>query len=308
MTTYTQIVNFFHTSMIADAIGVPVEFRLRDRYNVTGMTGHGTYNQPAGTWSDDSSLTLALAETLVQGEGPNELMLRFAAYLTTGDYTPAGVCFDIGNTTRTAILRSVDAGVRATAAGLRSPAANGNGALMRVAPLAFALKRLAWPARRAQITAYTSMTHGHERSIIASCLYVETLRELLAGRELTAALAAAWAEIASSGFSNAELAEFDQLMAPQFLAKPRTAIHSSGYVIDSLEAAVWCAGNAMTLADAMLTAANLGEDTDTIAQIAACLYQAGHLTEQAPASWQQQLIRTPQSEQIITHFAQRFGD
>lgn len=64
----------------------------------------------------------------------------------------------------------------------------------------------------------------------------------------------------------------------------------------------------MTLADAMLTAANLGEDTDTIAQIAACLYQAGHLTEQAPASWQQQLIRTPQSEQIITQFAQRFGD
>lgn len=307
MPTQAQITNFFEVSMIADALGVPVEFRPRDSYQLTGMTGHGTYDQPTGSWSDDSSLTLCLAETLTEGGGPTDLMNKFTAYLA-GDYTPRGVRFDIGGATSAAISRFNTQHVLATEAGSQSADANGNGALMRIAPLAFTLDGLNWPERRAVITDYTTMTHGHERSIIASCLYVETLRALLAGTPLTEALKQADQWVQQADFHTAELAYFEGLLSPRFLATPREAIRSSGYVVDSLEAAVWCAGNATTVKDVILTAANLGEDTDTVAQIAACLYAAGHMDERAPAQWRLALIRTAQSQHIITAFAEQFGE
>lgn len=307
MATQEQITNFFEVGMIADALGVPVEFRPRDSYHVTGMTGHGTYDQPVGSWSDDSSLTLCLAETLTEGGGPTQLMQKFTAYLE-GDYTPRGIRFDIGIGTSEAISRFNTGHVPATEAGSRSVNANGNGALMRIAPLAFALEGQNWPNRRQRITDFTTVTHGHERSIIASCLYVETLRQLLAGQRLAEALKQASQLVHQSDFHAEELAYFDRVLRPDFFATPRDQIQSSGYVIDSLEAAVWCAANTTSVQDLILTAANLGEDTDTIAQIAACLYAAGHLDEQAPAQWRKALIQTKQSRRIITDFAQKFGE
>ncbi|MFD1392049.1 ADP-ribosylglycohydrolase family protein [Lacticaseibacillus jixianensis] len=306
MATQKQIVNFFEVSMIADALGVPVEFRPRDSYHVTGMIGHGTYDQPIGSWSDDSSLTLCLAETLTEGGGPTQLMQKFTAYLD-GDYTPRGIRFDIGIGTSEAISRFNTGRVPATEAGSRSVNANGNGALMRIAPLAFALNGQNWPISRQRITDFTTVTHGHERAIIASCLYVETLRQLLAGQALADALKQADQLVQQSDFPAEELAYFDRLFSPDFFTASRGQIRSSGYVVDSLEAAVWCAANAASVQHLILTAANLGEDTDTIAQIAACLYAAGHLDEPAPMQWRQVLIRTPQSERIIREFAAKYG-
>ena len=306
MATQEQITNFFEVSMIADALGVPVEFRPRDSYHVFDMTGHGTYDQPVGSWSDDSSLTLCLAETLTEGGSPTQLMQKFTAYLD-GDYTPRGIRFDIGIGISEAISRFNTGRVPATEAGSRSVNANGNGALMRIAPLAFALDGQNWPDRQQRIRDFTTVTHGHERSIIASCLYVETLRQLLAGQRLDEALKQAGQLVHQSDFRAEEFAYFDRVLSPDFFATPRDQIRSSGYVIDSLEAAVWCAANAASVQDLILTAANLGEDTDTIAQIAACLYAAGHLDEQTPAQWRQVLIRTPQSERIIRDFAAKYG-
>jgi ADP-ribosylglycohydrolase len=132
-----QIKNFLEAGMIADALGVPVEFEERDTYTVTRMQGHGTYNQPAGSWSDDSSLTICLAETLAQGGNPEVCMTKFVAYMDQGAYTPGGELFDIGNATRAAVIDFAVHGVPAVKAGGRSPWSNGNGALMRIAPLVF---------------------------------------------------------------------------------------------------------------------------------------------------------------------------
>lgn len=120
-------------------------------------------------------------------------------------------------------------------------------------------------------------------------------------------MAAAWPVIAAAGYPAEELALFHHVHDPALANVVRKAIRSSGYVIDSFEAAMWCALNCPTLESVILQAANLGEDTDTIAQIAACLYTAGHLDEWAPRDWRGTLIRTPAAERIISEFAERFG-
>ncbi|WP_225047261.1 ADP-ribosylglycohydrolase family protein [Lacticaseibacillus kribbianus] len=307
MPSQNQIDRFLTVGLIADALGVPVEFKARDTYHVDRMLGHGTYNQPVGTWSDDSSLTLALAENLVADGDDTALMQRFAAY-TKGDYTPFGRLFDIGIGTRKAIENFTDRHVPATQAGDRAPQANGNGALMRIAPLAFALADEPWPVRRDRIKTTTTLTHGHARSILASWLYVETLREELAGQPLDAALATAWQRVALEPATTGEHRHFARLLQANFAQTPRAEIRSSGYVIDTLEAAVWCAANGCSIEGVILTAANLGEDTDTVAQIAACLYQAGHLDGDVPAAWRKALVRTEQSNAIIADFARKYGE
>ena len=119
--------------IIGDALGVPVEFKARN-LNITGMTGYGTYNQPPGTWSDDTSLTLCLMENLIEEKDETELMKKFAAY-REGYWTPYGSMFDIGRATDDAIER-FKRGVPIEQCGGATEFDNGNGALMRISPLA----------------------------------------------------------------------------------------------------------------------------------------------------------------------------
>lgn len=308
MITKQKIRNFFEAGMIADALGVPVEFNQRDTYTVSTMQGYGTYNQPAGSWSDDSSLTLCLAETLAEKGDADACMTKFVDYLEHGSYTPSGKLFDIGNATREAIFNFEIKSTSAIEAGSRSPSANGNGALMRIAPLAFACLKCARPERQRQICEFTTITHGHIRSIIANDLYVECLRAMLLGMPLIEAMAEAWDVIEVAGYPQKELALFKNIHDTTFAITPRQNIRSSGYVIDSFEAAMWCALNEQTLRGVCLLAVNLGEDTDTIAQIAASLYAAGHLDEQAPPPWRYVLIHTRQEERIVETFAEKFCD
>src|SRR5690606_32979316 len=105
---------------IGDALGVPVEFRSRGdlrREPVTGMQGGGTHNQPAGTWSDDTSMALCLLEGLTQGKDWNGIASLFRAWMNDGHWTPHGTVFDVGNVTRDALLRSADCGDARTAGG-----------------------------------------------------------------------------------------------------------------------------------------------------------------------------------------------
>lgn len=308
MATVTQIQNFFENGMVADAMGVPVEMEQRDSYHLTDMVGHGTYNQPLGTWSDDTSLTLCLAENLVEGGNADTLMAKFTAYLMAGNYTPWGDCFDIGITTRQAVMNYHLQKIPADSAGDRSPDANGNGALMRIAPLAFTLNKAGWSERQSVVRSYTTMTHGHERSVIASLLYVEILRHLIAGVSFLDAITESWQLIESSNFDVHEQAYFQRMLQPNFMHSDRRLIRSSGYVIDTLEAAIWCAANGENINNVILLAVNLGDDTDTVAQIAASLYTARHLDEKATAKWRDQLVQTEQSKRIIADFAVTFGE
>lgn len=169
---------------IGDALGVPYEFNSRDlmkRNPCLGMIGHGTHNQPAGTWSDDSSLTFCLAEALTEEEFDLSVLgQNFVRWMDEGYWSARGEVFDIGITTAEAIRR-LENGIPALASGSYSEASNENGSLMRCLPAMFQIHNLPTEERFELTRQVSSITHGHIRSVIACFYYLEFAGLLLDG-------------------------------------------------------------------------------------------------------------------------------
>ncbi|NGZ76752.1 ADP-ribosylglycohydrolase family protein [Saccharibacillus alkalitolerans] len=291
----------------ADALGVPVEFRPRaylDAHPVTDMFGYGTYNQPPGTWSDDSTMTWCTAESLaLQGECDTEDMAgRFVQWLTKGYMTPYGELFDIGNATREALERYRTEAVWARFAGLTHERSNGNGSLMRILPMAFYVKGMEAGERDRLVAEVSSITHRHPRSILACRIYTEIALGLLDGQSAEEAYRSAIAAIGERHAEHEELAAFERVLGGRMAELPRDEIRSSGYVVDTLEAALWCLLTTGSYREAALTAVNLGEDTDTTAAVAGGL--AGILYGEAgiPAEWLSQLAKLDELRELSLGF------
>lgn len=248
---------------VADALGVPYEFQPRGSFKATGMTGCGSHNQPAGTWSDDTSLVLASCASIKSCGRLDitDMRERFRTWLFEGAYTPDGLTFDVGNTTRFALIQGW---------GLADEYSNGNGSLMRILPLAFT------EAGPAEIAKVSAITHAHTLSIEACQIYVVIARQLLFGQDLTAILASL--KVSSSYSRLKELAQLSE-----------SDIRSSGYVIDTLEAALWCLLKSSSYSQAVLQAVNLGEDTDTVASVTGGLAGIIYGLEGIPQVWLNQL-------------------
>lgn len=242
--------------VVGDALGVPVEFRKRDTYKVTDMIGFGTYNQKPGTWSDDSSLTLATLESIGR-KGKIDLeniMKNFLDWLENGGFTPYGKAFDVGGTTRRAIQR-FQRGVEPLNCGGKSINDNGNGALMRILPLAFIEHKVK------DVIHVGQLTHAHNISQTACCLYVYLAELLIKGLSLK--------NVICSLDSLSPVVNMEEFKRLAYIGElKRYEIRSSGYVVDTLEAALWCLWTTDTYKDCVLTAVNLGEDTDTVAAVA----------------------------------------
>ncbi|WP_128835350.1 ADP-ribosylglycohydrolase family protein, partial [Streptococcus sp. DD11] len=232
-------------------------------FTADAMVGYGSHQQPAGTWSDDTSLVLATCASIRDRGGidPADMQRRFRSWLFEGAYTADGQTFDVGHATRQALMLGY---------GLSDVFSNGNGSLMRILPLAFTA------ADRADIQAVSSITHAHALSIEACQIYIDIARQLLAGRHLPQILTGLQV---SSAFSR--LKELAQL--------PQTAIRSSGYVVDTLEAALWCLLQTTAYSEAVLKAVNLGDDTDTVASVTGGLAGLIYGLEAIPQVWLQQL-------------------
>jgi ADP-ribosylglycohydrolase len=276
---------------VGDALGVPVEFESRDdisRDPVTGMTGYGTYDLPPGTWSDDSSLTFCLAETLTQGFDVNAIGRNFVRWYHEGLWTAHGEVFDVGNTTRTAIER-LARGMQAYRAGSDDEASNGNGSLMRILPLLFYMSDRPVTERFEITRQVSSITHGHIRSVIACFYYLEFARQILEGKDKYKIYSNMQAVIA--GHLSAllidppEIVVFDRLLKHDISLLPKEEIHSSGYVIHTLEAAVWCLLTTGSYREAVLRAVNLGRDTDTTAAVTGGLAGLLYGYEDIPEEW-----------------------
>ena len=232
---------------IGDALGVPYEFKKRDTFQCVDMIGYGTHHKPAGTWSDDTSMTLATLDSLKAHIGKTvteDIRTKFNYWLLYGDYTTDGDVFDAGVTTYTALKSG-------------KPAIgewdNGNGSLMRVLPLAFV------DCTDDEIRAVSAITHGHWISEEACVIYVHVAKRLLAGETISSI-------IPTLRFDK----PFDRL---HFInTVDRTQIKSSGYVVDTLEAALWAVSHEgdweKDFRNDILTAVNLGSDTDTVAAVA----------------------------------------
>jgi ADP-ribosyl-[dinitrogen reductase] hydrolase len=294
---------------VGDALGVPVEFRSREeirRDPVTDMRGYGTYNLPPGTFSDDSSLTFCLAEALAGGYDLHAIARNFVKWKEDNYWTARGVMFDIGIATSQAINR-LSAGVRPDLAGGTGENSNGNGSLMRIAPLLFYIRGM--PAgRRFEITReVSSLTHGHIRSVIACHYYLEFARLLFEGVRMFEAYRILQETIPefleSMAVDPAEIALFSRLLQGNIHELPEDAIRSTGYVLHTLEASVWCLLTTGSYRDAVLRAVNLGSDTDTTGAVTGALAGLYYGFDSIPAAWRQQLARHNDIEDLAERLA-----
>jgi ADP-ribosylglycohydrolase len=276
---------------VGDALGVPVEFESREKIRsepITGMTGYGTYDLPPGTWSDDSSLTFCLAEALTQGFDLETIGRNFVRWHREAYWTAQGEVFDVGNATRIAIDRLAH-GSPAGMAGLSNEASNGNGSLMRIMPLLFYMNGKPLTERFELTRQVSSITHGHIRSVIACFYYLEFARQILEGKEKLTIYRdlqnVVSGHLSALLIDPAEVVIFDRLLKYDIHRLPEAEIRSSGYVIDTLEAAVWCLLTTESYSEAVLRAVNLGHDTDTTAAVTGGLAGLLYGYDGIPAEW-----------------------
>lgn len=291
-----QIMGGIMGAVIGDALGVPYEFKERDSFKATGMTSGGYHNQPLGTWSDDSALLLALADGLGQDMGIQDIGNLFVEWRMSGAYTPDGVVFDIGATTNTAICNMVN-GIYPTDAGLKGVHNNGNGALMRILPIAF--KYFDDDFREESVEAVASMTHGHKLSVDCCKIYVEMAVDLLRGMDAKEAY-----QDVCRRFKHGCDRKLKPFLSGKLFAATRDQIDSSGYVLSTLEAAVWCLLHNDNYRDTVLEAVNLGDDTDTTACVVGGLAGILYGYKAIPELWLEQLRGRNQAEAIARKLCQ----
>ena len=298
---------------IGDALGVPVEFKSREtlkRSPVTKMRALGTHHQPAGTWSDDSSLTLCLADSLCKGYDLEDMATKFLQWYNTEIWTPHGRVFDIGIATSQAIHR-ISKGTSPTLCGGTSELDNGNGSLMRILPLLFYIKDLPIQQRFVKVKEVSSITHGHIRSALACFIYLELALEILNRKNKWEAYRSMQESVRNFLDHNPicsqnemdkfhrilELKVGDYDLAPLHTLQEEE-ISSSGYVLHSLEASLWCFLNTESYYEAVLKAVNLGEDTDTIGAITGGIAGIYYGFENIPEEWIAELVRKEDIEKL----------
>jgi ADP-ribosyl-[dinitrogen reductase] hydrolase len=281
---------------VGDALGVPVEFTSRAervKSPVTTMLGYGTWNQPPGTWSDDSSLTFCLAECLCRGFSLDEIANSFWRWYKNAYWTPRGELFDIGNSTHAAIMR-LKQGIAPVDAGGRVENSNGNGSLMRILPMAYYHKTVAFPELISRVHEVSCITHAHARSQVACGIYISIAVSLLKGADLQTAYIQGLQNIRqmySSSEYILEMPHFARVFTGEINKLPVEEIRSGTYVIDTLEASLWCLLNSSSYAEAVLKAVNLGDDTDTTAAVTGGLAGIYYGVENIPSEWIEQIVR-----------------
>lgn len=293
--------------VVGDALGMPVQFvdRAELKMNpVKTMEGYGTYNMPPGTWSDDSSMALATLASIKENGEVNytDIMERFYRWLFFGEYTPAGKAFDQGNTCVEAICNYVREGDYKTC-GKTGEMANGNGALMRIMPVCLyayeKVLREEWDLKQALecVHQVSALTHNHLRSKMACGIYYFMIKNIIEGNgrlleRLQNGIDEAMDFYHEDMMNYAELAHYTRLFQlDEFAGEQEDAIKSSGYVVDSLEAAIWSLITTDTLEEGLLRAVNLGDDSDTVGAIAGGLATLFYGYDSVPKEWRKQIIK-----------------
>lgn len=273
---------------IGDAVGTTVEFRARDTFEpVTDMVGKGPFNLPAGYFTDDTSMALCLAESLIEYPllDRNDLLSRFSKWYREGVNSPTGRCFDIGTTTRSAIVNWEKAGSVLNNTG---PWDAGNGSIMRLAP---AVIKYHDDRDRAIATAIMQgeTTHGSVEACDSCDLLARVLLTAYVTDDKNAVLNVdtqdGWADNVKNILKTLDVS--------------RDEVKSSGYVIHTLHAAMWCFKNTDNFRDAILLATNLGEDADTVAAVTGQIAGAFYGMSGIPIMWLDKLYETGRFIELV---------
>lgn len=255
---------------VGDALGVPYEFKQRDTFKCYGMTGYGTWNRPKGTWSDDTSMLLATCDSIRECGKivPEDIMKRFAMWYYEGKYNAHEKPFDIGATTAKALANYRYLNIESLKCGLDDERSQGNGSLMRILPLAF-VPGVTWT----DVENISKLTHAHEKSIQICKEYVAICKWLIDNPK--------WK------------------IPKRIMRMNRKDVVSNGYVVTSLDAALWCFGTSISYSEAVLKAVNLGGDTDTIAALTGGLAGLKWGYNTIPKRWIKQLANKELIEKCL---------
>lgn len=295
---------------IGDAVGVPYEFLSRSELlaaPATDMIGFGTHEQPAGTFSDDSSLSFCLAEMLTGEFSIDQLAKNFLSWTYQNYWTARGEVFDIGIATAEAMTR-LQKGVEPALAGGAQTEDNGNGSLMRILPLAFFLRDKATEERYRVIEQVSSITHRHNISVIGCFYYLEFAISLINGLDMFAAYkllqtsVPAYLKIAD--LPDEDISVYQRLFTADISEIKQDHIQSSGFILHTLEASIWCILKTQNYKDAVLLAVNLGEDTDTTVCVTGGLAGILYGINDIPKSWRDTILR----KQDIADLSNRLFD
>ena len=298
--------------VIGDALGLPVQFMTKPEIRknpITDMTGGGAFGLEPGAWSDDSSLTLCLAESLYEvGYNPADIARRFVKWYRDGYMTPFGESFDIGATTSVAMKRLIH-GVAPFKAGPTDAESNGNGSLMRILPAALFFAHESDYTMIQRICEVSKITHGHPRSQLACSLYSLFVKDLIKGSSPQKAYDNLRLKSQAVFFVDRkigkQLSHFKRIISGELPSLAESEIKSGGYVVESLEAALWSFLNTSSFEEAVLTAVNLGWDTDTVGAITGSMAGVYYGFSNIPAHWLRKLIDYEKILSLTNQFAER---
>ncbi|MBN2385556.1 MAG: ADP-ribosylglycohydrolase family protein [Anaerolineales bacterium] len=287
-----------------DAVGTTLEFQPRGSFPpLTDMLGGGPFQLEPGEWTDDTSMALCLATSLVECAGfdAHDQMERYLNWYENGYLSSNGVCFDIGNTIRTALHRYKESGDPFS--GSSDPNSAGNGSLMRLAPVV-----LFYYPDQARIQQYFSessrTTHAAPECLDACLLFGDMLLRALGGAGKQDILLGSPPDLVRS-------AALQSIAQGSYLNKAASNIHGTGYVVKSLEAALWSFWASENFEQAILTAANLGDDADTTAAICGQIAGAHYGASGIPSPWLERLVMRGEiarlAEQLSAAYFERNG-
>jgi len=257
---------------VGDALGAAVEFAAPNSFEpVTGYRGGGPHGLNPGEFTDDTSLALALSDSIAKvGWNLNDQAERYVQWMKHGKYSVNGRCFDIGITTAAALDRFLET-KDARSSGMSDERSSGNGSIMRLAPVPIRYHTL-YPnniAELARLAEESSITTHASDQCVSACRYMAlVLSALIHGEDRSKVLSPTWAPLYELNAIKPLHPQIMTVANGSFREKQPPAIRGSGWVVQSLEAALWAFHDASSFEEAVLKAVALGNDADTTAAVA----------------------------------------
>lgn len=292
----SKIVDSIIGHAIGDAMGMPTEFCIRDHLlssPVVDMIGSKKVGQPAGSWTDDTSMEIATIESIISNNGFNysDIMSRWCDWLNKGMYTPNGEVFDVGRTCLRA-CRNFMNGIEPTKCGLSDENSNGNGSLMRILPVAIYsyINNLSNEELVNLVNDVSSLTHGHNISKLACYMYVKFVIRLFNGMSKEEC----YEHLKTDDYSmydNYSISKYDRLIKEDITKLKIDDIKSSGYVVDTWECVLWILLKSKSFKETIIATTNIGQDTDTIGAIAGSMAGIIYGMDETPKQWLDTLIK-----------------
>lgn len=296
---------------VGDALGVPFEFQSREAMKqnpAKDMIGYGTHNQAPGTWSDDTSLTLCLAQALVEPYNLAVISQNFIKWKKEAYWTARNDVFDIGLTTAASISQLEEILNQGNVSDLELlkyegfESDNGNGSLMRILPLIYEIHGRDLVSQFEVVWNNSALTHKHIRAGMSCMIYLKFAEHILNGLDKINAYEVTQKDILDLweriNFSESEQAHFANIIPSRINDLNENKIKSGGYVIEALEASLWSFLKTSTYEEAVLKVINFGHDTDTCAAITGGIAGLYYGYENIPELWRAALARMEDIEAL----------